>query len=136
MFDVNKIMSLNADEILIANGLREVAEEAKADSELIYKTYHCFGIGEERIEVWRDKDANNFEYLTHDGVWEARYLHQKYDVKVDKDTIFDYYKAEWLIKNGYALEMEGNRYTEDGKKKQICECFRAFVSRARCFKRS
>jgi len=129
MFNMDKIMEFNADEILIINGLRDVAKEAKEHAELIHKTYHCFGIGEDKIEVWCDLDCNNFEYLTHDGVWQARYLHQTYDVKVDADSIFDYYKAEWLIKNGYAREYEGCYSTEYGKKKNICGYFRSFVNR-------
>ena len=35
MYDMNKIMSLNADEILIVNGLQDVAKEAKEAAELI-----------------------------------------------------------------------------------------------------
>lgn len=129
MFDMNKIMSLNADEILIANGLQSVAKEAKEHAELISRTYHCFGIGEDKIEVWHDQERNNFEYLTHSGVWQARYLHQSYDVNVDAESIFDYYRAEWLVENGYAKEYEGCYMTDYGKKKQICKYFRSFVRR-------
>lgn len=129
MFDMDKIMSLNADEILIVNGLQSVAKEAKEHAELIHKTYHSFGIGEDKIEVWHDRDQNNFEYLTHSGVWQARYLHQTYDVSVDADSIFDYYRAEWLVANGYAKECEGCYLTKDGRKKQVCRYFRSFVNR-------
>ena len=129
MFDMDKIQNLNADEILIVNGLQSVAEEAKKHAELIYKVYHNFGIGEDKIEVWHDRDHNNFEYLTHSGVWQARYLHQTYDVGVDADSIFDYYRAEWLVNNGYAKECEGCYLTEYGQKKEICGYFRSFVRR-------
>ena len=129
MFNMDKIMSLNADEILIANGLQAVAAEAKEHSELIHNAYHCFGIGEDKIEVWHDRDFNNFEYLTHNGVWQARYLHQSYDVSVDADTIFDYYRAEWLVENGYVAESENGYYTEYCIKKHICGYFRSFVRR-------
>lgn len=127
MFDLEKIMSLTADEILIINGLQSVAAEAKEHARLITETYHCFGIGEDKIEVW--SDSYNAEYLTHGGLWQARYLHQSYDVKVDEDTIFDYYRAEWLVKNGYAAEYENNHVTEIGKKSIICQYFKTFVYR-------
>ena len=129
MFDMGKIMSLTPDEVLIVNGLQTVAEEAKKHAELIRKNFHNFGIGEDKIEVWHDRDYNNFEYLTHSGIWQARYLHQTYDVSVDADSIFDYYRAEWLVKNGYAEESEGCLTTEYGEKKMICDYFRSFVSR-------
>ena len=129
MFDMEKIMGMTADEILIANGLQKVAEEAKEHAKRIADAYHCFGIGEDVIEVWHDKDFNNYEYLTHDGVWQARYLHQTYDVKVDADTIFDYYRAEWLIENGYAKESDNCYLTEYGQKKMVCGYFKSFVNR-------
>ena len=129
MFDMEKIMGMTADEILIANGLQKVAEEAKEHAKKISDAYHCFGIGEDLIEVWRDREGYNYEYLTHDGVWQARYLNQTYDVKVDADTIFDYYRAEWLIENGYVKESEGCYLTEYGLKKEVCRYIRSFVNR-------
>ena len=130
MLDMGKIMKLTVNEVLIINGLEEVAREAKEHSELIHKAYNnAFGIGVEKVEVW--SDGNNYEYLTHEGIWQARYIHQSYDVRVDSDTIFDFYRAEWLIANGYVEEYDGNYLTEDGNKKQICGYFRAFVQKVK-----
>ena len=130
MYDMNKIMSLNADEILIINGLQDVAKEAKEAAELIRKTY-VFHIGEDIIEVRHDRDMNNFEYLTHDGVWQARYLHQSYDIKCSEDEIFKYFRAEYLVENGFAPELSGSYYTEEGEMKSICRYFRSFLNRTR-----
>ena len=128
MFDLEKIMELTADDLLIVNGLQEVAREAKEHSDLIYKAYeHAFGIGQKKVVIW--EDGCNAEYITHEGVWQARYLHQKYDVKVDFDTIFDFYRAEWLIKEGYVKEYFEDEMTVYGKKKEICNYFRVFVRR-------
>lgn len=127
MFDMNKIMGLNADEILIINGLESVAKEAKEHVALVHKTYNCFGIGKDTIELWHD--SYNAEYLTHDGIWQARYLHQQYDVKVDVDTVFNYYRAEWLVNNGYVNEYDGCYLTDYGKMKLVCSHFRSFVRR-------
>ena len=127
MFDMEKINNLTADEVLIVNGLQAVAKEAKEHVALIHKTYNCFGIGKDTIELWHD--SYNAEYLTHDGIWQARYLHQQYDVKVDVATVFDYYRAEWLVNNGYVDEYNASYLTDYGKKKFICGYFRSFVRR-------
>lgn len=127
MFDMEKIMSLTVDEVLIINGLLSVAKEAKEHAKLIADTYHCFGIGEDKIEIW--SDSHNEEYLTHDGIWQARYLHQEYDVSVNENTIFNFYRSEWLVENGYAKEYENDRITVDGERAKICRYFRAFVNK-------
>jgi len=128
--NMDKIMSLNADEILIINGLQPVAKEAKEHCNLIHQTFHNFEIGENCTVDYHDSEGNNFEYLAHDGVWQARYSHQSYDVKVDADTIFDYYRAEWLIENGFAEEFKSDCcLTEYGKKKEVCKYFRSFVKK-------
>ena len=130
MLDMDNILKLTVEEIIVINGLEEVAREAKEDSEIIHKAYNnTFGIGVEKVEVW--SDGNNYEYLTHEGIWQARYIHQSYDVKVEANFIFDYYKSEWLIANGYVEEYDGNYLTDHGNKKQICMYFRAFVQRVK-----
>ena len=123
MFDM--VLKMTADEILIINGLQKVAEEAREDAKKIAEAYH-FGIGEEIIEVWHDRERNNFEYLTHEGIWQARYLHQTYDVKIDQETLFDYYRAEWLIENGYVTEYENKEFSKKGF---ISRYLRSFVRR-------
>lgn len=124
MFDMEKIKNLTADEIIIVNGLVDAAREAKEAAKLIRDTY-SFGIGEERITIW--KDQYNAEYLTHEGVWQARYLHQTYDIKCSEDEIFKYFIAEYLIKNGFAKEVEGCYRTEEGEMKLVCGYFRDFL---------
>ena len=127
------IMELTVDQILLLNGLTEVAKEAKEAAELIQKAYsHAFGIGEDKIEVWKDRDANNFEYLTHDGIWQARYLHQSYDVKCTSDEIFVYLRAEYMIKHGFAKEYTDSYcITKEGELAEIVRYFRAFISKVR-----
>lgn len=123
-----KICEMSVNEILMLNGMATVAREAKEASELIYNSFkNAFGIGVDEIEVWGD--SYNHEYLTHSGVWQARYLHQTYDVECTPEGIFKYYRAEYLIQNGYAQESENSRYTEEGELNQVVPYFRAFVSR-------
>ncbi len=124
------IMNLSVDQIILLNELVSVAKEAKEASQMIYQAYqNAFGIGKDKVEVW--SDDCNAEYLTHDGVWQARYLHQTYDVKCSPDEIYQYFRAEYLIKNGYAEEVASGGYlTEEGKLKQIAGYFHSFVRRA------
>lgn len=130
MFNFESVTNLSVDNVIILNALKDIAEEAKAHSELIHQAYHCFGIGEDKVEVWHDKDFNNFEYLTYDGTWQARYWHHSYNVGVDANSIFDIYKAEYLIKNGYLEEVNENGIqTEANIKAYTAEYFRSFVAR-------
>ena len=125
---LENILALSVNEIIILNDLADVAKKAKKDAEIIRKAYaNSFGIGEDKIEVWRDRDCNNYEYLTHSGVWQARYLHQSYDVRCTEDEIFRYYRAEYLIENGFEKETNGNCYTEAGELKFIVRYFHSFV---------
>lgn len=71
---------------------RNLLEKAKRDVEAIKEAYR-FRIGEDKVTVW--KDEHNAEYITHGGVWQARYLHQTYDLPVTVDAVFDAYKAEY-----------------------------------------
>ena len=121
MFDLEQIMNLTAADAIILNDLKGIAEEAKSHSKLIHKAYHCFGIAQKKIEVWHDPERNNFEYLTHDGVWQARYLHQTYDVGVDVNSIFELYKAEYLVKKRFSTS------SEDKEKERIAGYFRSFI---------
>ncbi len=127
------IMEMTVDQILLINELAEVAKEAKEAAEAINRAYaHAFGIGEDRIEVW--SDSNNFEYLTHDGVWQARYLHQTYDVKCTADEIFKYFRAEYMVKHGFAKEYENSGFggcylTEEGKLMEVVRYLRSFINK-------
>lgn len=127
MFDMATIDKLTPDEINIAVKLKELAEEARKASDLIHATYHCFGINEEIVEVWHDKKNKNHEYLTHTGVWQARYLHKSYDVVCTSKDIFDLFKAEFLIAHKYVSEIENGVYSSYGRKKETCRYFREFI---------
>ena len=128
---IEKILDLTADEIIVAVELQKVAKEAADVAQLIRDTYHCFGLNEDQIEVYRDHDGCNREFLTHDGVWLARYLHQSYNVDCSTTIIYEYLRAEFLVNNGYMPEYEGNILTDIGEKKLICSYFRKFVELTR-----
>lgn len=125
MFDVEKIKSFTVDEIIIMNELLDVAKEAKEAAKLICDTYQ-FPMREDKITVWSDE--HNAEYLTHNGVWQARYLHQQYDVDCSEDSIFKYFKAEYLVSNGFCKEYNGCYTTEEGDMAKIAGYFRVFVA--------
>lgn len=125
--DIEKLTSLTADEIQIAIGLNEVAKEAEKHANIILKAYRCFGIGENRIEVWHD-EIDNSEYLTHNGIWEGKHLGQLFKVKVSKNDIFKIYASKWLINNGY-IKPSDDFFAEHADRKLTASYFRDFVSR-------
>ena len=124
MFDYAVIKKISPNDVLILNGLIPLAQQAIEAEKLIKETY-MFHIGETEIEVWTDQ--NNYEYITRDGIWQARYLHQEYNVECTADVIFEYFKADFLIKNGYSKEYENSCYTEEGKKAEIFRYFIGFL---------
>lgn len=126
MFDYASIKKLTCNDTIILNSLVPLAEQAKEAEKQIKETY-LFHIGEDKIELWHDD--YNHEYLTRDGVWQARFLHQTYDVECTAETIFEYMKAEYFIQNGFTEQYEGNRYTEDGEKAFIFRYFKSFLKR-------
>ena len=127
MFDYESINNLSAKDVEILNGLLPLAEEAKRAEEAI-KAVYCFSIGEDKIEVWGDE--YNHEYITHDGTWQARYLHQSYDVKCTAEEIFQYLKASFLIKKGFAQECVNSRFTKEGEMTHIFAYFERFMKDA------
>lgn len=122
---MENLLNLGAKEIEIIHGLIPIAEKAAKAAEIIHKTYR-FAIGEESIVVW--SDDYNQELLTHTGFWQARYLHQKYDVRCTKEDIFRHYKAAWLINNGYVSQRNPQGgLTEEAKLMEVCRYFESFV---------
>ncbi len=96
------IEELTVDQILLISELVDVAKKAKEAEEIIRKAYaHAFGIGVTEIEVWHDRDFNNFEYLSHDGVWKIRYLNFSCDVSISASELYKYFRAEYMDQHGY-----------------------------------
>lgn len=128
MFDIEKIKSFTVDEIIIMNELLDVAKSAKEAAKLIRDTYQ-FPMGEDKIELWND--GYNAEYITHSGVWQARYLNQQYDVSCSENSIFEYLKAEYLVSHGFCKEYEGCYATDEGEMARIAAYFRSFINKTR-----
>ena len=126
MFDYESIKKIGPKDIMIINSLLPLAKQAIEAEKLIRETY-LFHIGETKITVWTDQ--NNWEYITRDGVWQARYLNQEYDVECTAEVIFDYAKADYLVKNGYVKECENSYFTEEGKKAEIYKYFSCFLKK-------
>ena len=126
MFDYASIKKLSPNDVLILNSLSPLAEKAKEIEKQIKETY-LFHIGEKRIAIWHDE--NNYEYLTYDGVWQARYLNQTYNVECTAETIFEYLKANYLIEKGYVKKYDGNHYTEEGKMASAFFYFNNFMNK-------
>lgn len=114
------IDSLAKEDIELVLDYSNLLERAKEDVEAVKEAYR-FKIGEDKITIW--KDQHNAEYLTHDGVWKARYLHQKYDLPVTVDSVFEAYKAEYQ-KNKHPNRLVNNLADSAGY-------FRSFARKAK-----
>ena len=130
MFDYESIKNFTStDSVTIIHELLPIVSKAKDIAQQIYETY-LFHIGEEKIEVWSDEC--NHEYLTHDGIWQARYLNQAYDIRCDVETIFNYMKSYYLVKNGFVKGSDENGcYTEDGERAAIFLYFNSFIKKTK-----
>lgn len=126
MFDFESILKLGTKETIILKDLYPLAKKAIEAEKLIKETY-LFPIGQNSIEIWHDE--HNAEYITHDGIWQARYLHQSYNVECTAESIFDYMKAAYLIKNKYVPKFVEGKQTDEGIKAEIFNYFSAFLKK-------
>jgi len=124
--DIGRIMQLTPEEVFAVVKLQELATEANEAAKLIKETYRCFGIGEEEIEVYEDRDGYNHEYLTHSGLWKARYLHQTYDVYCTPEGIFECFKAEYFTQMGVC-----NLSHQTRDLAEAARYFRSFINKTR-----
>lgn len=118
------ILKLGLYEITLINGLEKPAREAKEAAKIIRETY-TFMAGKERTEVYHDKTSNNVEFYTRDGVWEARYLDQEYDVPCTEEELFKYFRAEYMVDEKFIDTPEMREM------KLVSSYLRKFVSRTR-----
>lgn len=110
------IESLTAEDVELILKYNELLSEAKNAVKIIKNTC-LFHIGEKEITLFND--GNNREYLTFDGIWKARYLHQSYDIPVTVEGVFDVYKAEY--------EYKKLKSTRRNDKAESAKYFRTFV---------
>ena len=122
MVNLEKLQKLTPEEVEVVCAMQELAKTAKEMAELVREAYR-FRFGEDKICIW--KDEYNAEYLTHSGVWQARYLHQEYEVTCTMEKIFEYLVAEHIVKN--KLHEEDSKYVEEDLK--AFGYFRASIER-------
>lgn len=92
--NIELIESLTPDDIACIEDMQKLLKDATDYANKIKNSF-IFRIGEKRKTVW--EDTHNAEYLTINGIWQARYLHQTYDVKCDRDSIFDVLREEYIV---------------------------------------
>ena len=126
----SSINTLSVDEILLRPQYEKLAQEAK-EAASIFEKIANFPARTDKVEIWQDRDGYNHEYVTHDGMWQARYLHQTYDVLCDKESIFKMYKEDYLCelyRKEYRSEPSGDlsflRYSAE-----VTRYFRSFINR-------
>ena len=112
-----KLMDLTLQDVTEAVKMREALMSSVVEAEhLIREVYDLdFDTSNVRISVW--SDGNNVEYLTNDGVWQARYLNRSYDIPCTTEGIFEALKGEYFTAD-----------TPEVKERiQLCGCFKRFL---------
>lgn len=128
MFAFKNSKDLTKSDIRILEEIASLSAKAQDAEKQIKKTY-LFHIGEDKICIWGYNCDGNCEYLTFDGVWQGRYNNQSYDIVCSAENIFEYMKADYLVKNGYVDKVCGNQCTEESKKAHIFGYFQSFLKR-------
>lgn len=128
MVDLEKIQRLTPDEVEVVCAMQEMTKTAEEMSELVRNAYH-FRLGEDRIRVWNDE--HNAEFLTHDGWWQARYIHQEYEVTCTKECIFKYLVAEYIVNNNLHKDAPSLQKAGFEEEAMVFGYFRAFIERTK-----
>lgn len=108
--------------------IHAILEEAEEFEKLI-KSNWCINSKDGSAVVWKNRGMGATEYLTYDGVWHKDISGEGKYVTVDCNaaTIFEYLKAEYLLKNYCACAIEDGEVVD---KAEICSYFREFVKNA------
>ena len=117
--NLDLINSLTAEDTKVILKLDELRKEAE-EAHKIIKDNVKFSIGEDKKIVW--KDEHNAEYITNEGVWQARYLHKTYDVICTIENIFNVFKERYLY------DINGNKCRVNNIA-DSAGYFRSFVSK-------
>ena len=115
-------LNLTPEELVILDDLKELAKDAIEAAKLINEAY-TFKIGQDKVVVW--EDSYNHEYVTNDGIWQARYLHQTYDVKSTSHEIYKLLKNEYIYRNNHNKD----KYYRD--QAEIAGYFRTFINKTK-----
>lgn len=98
-------------------------------SVLIAETYHIQEIGDEPLEVWRNKVGDKVEYINKNGVWRANYLNPNYcEVECSVKGIFNLLNAELLVAEKLVDEKEMEIYLAKAK---LAKYFHNFIDNTR-----
>lgn len=117
---IDLLKSLTAEDLRRIEVYQKLLKEAEEAVKAVIGKYK-FDICQAKITLW--SDGNNAEYLTHNGVWQARYLHQRYDVPITVDDVFDVFKEayEHNLKNTGRVNIKADS----------AGYFRSFVSKCK-----
>lgn len=115
---IELLKSMSAEDVRRIEIYRELLNEAEEAVKTIIATYK-FNIFQDKIVIWND--GNNAEYLTHNGIWQARYINQSYDVNITVQDVFEIFKEAYEHKNISKVNL----------KAQSAGYFRSFVNRCK-----
>ena len=100
MLNYEEIKNLSADDVQILNALLPMTKKAQEIEDMI-KSVYTFHIGEKAIEVFCNSMPIKKVVLTYNGVVKFDENAEKFEIKCDARTIFEYMRADFLRKNGF-----------------------------------
>lgn len=126
------LTTLTVDEAIFIGELPRLAKEAKAAAAIVSEAF-TFKMGQERLTVW--KDDHNAEYLTRDGTWQMRYLHDTADVKCTEAGIFEMLQADFLVETSivdkYSNDLMTTFEIDIQQKARIAGYFKVFLEKTK-----
>lgn len=128
MVNLAKIQKLTPEEVEVVCAMQELPKTAEEMAKLVREAYR-FRFGEDKICVC--DDGNNKECLTYEGKWQARYLHQEYDIACTKDEIFEYLVAEYIVTNRLHLDASDFEKVNFEEGAKAIGYFRRFIERTK-----
>lgn len=128
MVDLAKIRKLTPEEVEAVCAMQELTKTAEEIAKLVREAYR-FRFGEDKICVW--EDGNNKEWITHEGKWQARYLHQEYDIACTKECILEYLMADYIVNNNLHKDAPSLMKEDFEQEAIILGYFRAFIERTK-----
>lgn len=120
------LMELTAEDLADIEVLQRLRREAEKLYRVVVSTQKVPLILDEqnRYKLW--DDSNNAEYLAlKDGewIWQARYLHQTYDVPINMEKIYR------MMVSGYQQRKDKSRRGFANTYEEAIEYFKSYVSK-------
>lgn len=122
MIDVKAMCKISREELMKLSELYSLAQEATEADILIHNVW-TFKIGEKAINILRNEEYSMYLSQGNGDLLVKMSSGEIFNIKCNQEDIFEYFRAEFLINNGYDVADE---YKE---KANICKYLRKFLDK-------